>query len=82
MRQIPINMEDASALLTCAIANLNLIRDAFYTDVFAMKMAQAFLGTEHLMSCCDAMFAACCELDRIRDEMDAAIEAEYAKGEE
>lgn len=79
MRQIPINMEDVSALLTCAIANLNLIRNAFYSDVFAMKEAQMFLGTDHLMSCCDAMYAACGELDRIRDEMDAAIEAAYSK---
>ncbi len=81
MRKIPINMEDASILLSCAIANLNLIKDALYQDVFAMKKAQAFLWTGHLMLCCDAMGAACRELDRIRDEMDAAIEAEYTKGD-
>ncbi len=81
MRQIPINMEDARAWLSCAIANLNLIQDALYADLFAMEKAQAFLGTGHLMSCCAAMGAACRELDRIRDEMDAAIEAEYTKGD-
>jgi len=78
MREIPINMEDASTMLSCAIANLNLIQDAFYRETFAMEEEQKFLGADCLMSYCDAMCAACWELDQIRDEMDAAIEAEYA----
>ncbi len=81
MRQIPINMEDASTMLSCAIANLNLIRDALYRDIFAMEKEQKFLGTGYLMSCVDAMCSACEALYQIRDEMDAAIEAEYTKGD-
>jgi len=74
-------MEDASTWLSCAIANLYLIQESLYADLFAMERAQTFLGTKHLMSCCDAMGAAFRELDRIKGEMDATIEAEYAKGD-
>ena len=74
------DLESSSALLSCAIDNLYLLRDCVYQDLFAMEKEQKFLGTGHLMSCCDAMTTTFRELDRIKADMDAAIEAAYGKG--
>lgn len=46
-----------------------------------MEEEQKFLATGHLMSCCDAMTTTFRELERIKADMDAAIEAAYAKGD-
>jgi len=78
MREISSDMEAASAWLSCAIKNLSLVQDALYQDIFALERERIFLGTGHLMSCCDAMNTTVRELDRIRAEMDAAIEADHA----
>ncbi len=81
MHKFSFDLNDAHTWMSCAIENLYLLRDELYRDIFAMKQEQKFLGTGHLMSCCDAMGTALRELDRIRDEMNAAIEAEYTKGD-
>ncbi len=73
------DLESSSVFLSCAIDNLYLLRDCVYRDVFAMEEAQKFLGTGHLMSCCDAMTTAFRELERIKAGMDAAIKAELQK---
>lgn len=76
-----LNLEDFSAYLSCAIKNLDLVRDALYRDIQAMEEHQTYLGTETLMACYDAMFTTVRELDRIHEEMDAAIDAAYTKEE-
>lgn len=73
------DLECSSGLLSSAIKNLYLLRDGLYSDVFAMEKRQAFLGTDHLMDCCDAMTTAFRELERIQDEIDAIVNAAYAE---
>lgn len=74
-----LNMEDISVFLSSARKNLNILRDEIYRDLFAMEETQRFLGTGHLMECCDAMFTTLRELDRIQEELDAVVDRQYAK---
>lgn len=39
-------------------------------------------GPDYLLDCCDAMCTAFHELDRIKEELDATIEAAYAQKKE
>lgn len=73
-------VEDISTCLSSARKNLNILRDAIYQDLFVMEETQKFMGTGHLMECCDAMFTTLREMDRIQEELDAEIDARYGRG--
>lgn len=81
MRKFDFDLESTSCFLSCAIDNLTLLRDGIYQDLFAMEEQKKYMGTGHMQACCDAMTTTFHELERIKEEMDAAIEAEYSEGD-
>ena len=75
------DLESSRTFLSCAIANLALIQDWLYRDIFAMEERQQFLGTDHLKAWRDAMTTTFRELERIQADMDSAITAAFTKGD-
>ena len=73
------DLESSSRFLSCAIDNLYLVRDWIYRDLFAMEKEHSYMGVDHVMSCCDAMTTTFRELERIKADMEAAIDAAYTK---
>ncbi len=75
------DLENSCLYLSCAIKNLNLLRDEISKDILTEKKAGISLGTGHIEECLAAMFTAIRELERIQADMDAAIDAAYTRGD-
>lgn len=80
-KQFDYDLETSACFLTCAIRSLYLLQDLLGQNICAGKEAKGPPSLGFLAECCDAMTPAIHELDRIRDEMEAAINAAYKKGE-
>ena len=81
MHQIPINLEDSSLYLSCAIKNLNILLEGIQHDLAFIEKTGKFYGVGNLQAYCDAMYSAIRALDYLQDNMDTAIEAAYTKGD-
>lgn len=68
--------------LSCAIKNLRFLQEEMERELLNQQRTGLNLGPEHLLDCCDAMCTAFHELDRIKDELDATIDAVYAQKKE
>lgn len=80
-KQFDYDLETSACFLSCTIRSLYLIQTQLGQDICVGKEAKGPPSLGLLAECCDAMTPAIHELDRILDEMDAAIRAAYGKGD-
>lgn len=79
--QFDYDLETSACFLSCAIRSLYLLQDLLGQNICAGKEAKGPPSLGFLAECCDAMTPAIHELDRILEEMEAAIRAAYGKGD-
>lgn len=72
-----IDLESMSLFLSCAIKTFRILREEMEQDLLFQKRTNLYVGPEHLLDCCDAMCTVLRDLDRINEELDAAVDAEY-----
>lgn len=72
-----MDLESMSLFLSCAIKTFHILREEMERDLLAQRRTNLYLGPEHLLDCCDAMCTVLRDLDRINEELDAAVDAEY-----
>ena len=82
MASIQFDVEDAALDLNNAIKAFRIIREEMERNLLAMAQTRLNFGPEHLLDCCDALVTVLRELDRISDEMDAAVDAAHGRKEE
>ncbi len=72
-----IDLETVSLFLSSAIKTFRILREEMERDLLAQRRTNLYLGPDHLLDCCDAMCTVLRDLDRINEELDAAVDAEY-----
>lgn len=68
-----LDLEDVSLCLSCAIKTGNIMKEEIEEGLIVMEQEQKFMGTGYLMDCCDGFFLVLRELERIREDLDAAV---------
>ena len=77
--QFDFDVEGAAIYLSGAIKTFYIIRGEMESNLLAMDRTGLNFGAGHLLDCCDALGTVLRELDRINDEMGAAVDAAYTK---